>query len=172
MKPPPTILKAIVANGQSISGVGKISDIFAGEGITNSFPTESNAAGMERISERWDNIENGLVFANLVDFDMLYGHRRDLGGYANALTEFDQWLGRFIPSVGPSDLVIITADHGNDPTFLGTDHTREQVPLFVLHQKAIGSLGTRETFADVAATLGDYFELAESWKIGRSFLGK
>ncbi len=172
MKPPPTILKAIIANGQSVSGVGKISDIFAGEGITNSFPTENNGAGMDRISERWENIENGLIFANLVDFDMLYGHRRDCAGYANALTEFDQWLGEFLPGVSPSDLVIITADHGNDPTFRGTDHTREQVPLFVLHNQAIGNLGTRETFADVAATLGEYFELTEPWPVGRSFLAE
>ena len=160
MEPPRTILNAISENGRAVIGVGKISDIFAGQGITESAPTDGNAEGMQRIAEKWERLEGGLIFANLVDFDMLYGHRRDIAGYARTLQEFDQWLGEFLAKILPADLVIITADHGNDPTYRGTDHTREQVPLFVLHNKEARSLGVRNTYADVAATLADYFEWA------------
>jgi phosphopentomutase len=96
---------------------------------------------------------------------MLFGHRRDAAGYARALQEFDAWLGGFLPQIKPDDLVIITADHGNDPTFHGTDHTREQVPLFVLHQNETRDLGTRETLADVAATLAEFFGCSASFKL-------
>ena len=170
MKPPRTILDAISEENFPVIGVGKISDIFAGQGITDSFPTNDNADGMKRIEEIWATLEAGLVFANLVDFDMHHGHRRDVAGYAGALEEFDRWLGTFIPKVSPADLVIITADHGNDPTHRGTDHTREQVPLLVMHNGVARDLGTRETFADVAATLSDHFALPERWAIGTSFL--
>ena len=170
MKPPGTILNAISENRHSVIGVGKINDIFAGQGITESFPTASNAEGMQRIAEEWDRLENGLIFANLVDFDMLYGHRRDPTGYAQALAEFDKWLGAFLLKILPPDLVIITADHGNDPTYRGTDHTREQVPLFVSHNNETRPLGVRKTYADIAATLGDYFELPAAWKVGETFL--
>lgn len=159
IKPPRSVLNAISESGRKVIGVGKISDIFAGEGITQSHPTASNAEGMERISELWPNLKDGLIFVNLVDFDMLFGHRRDVAGYADALREFDDWLGSFLPQIHPSDLVIITADHGNDPTFRGTDHTRELVPLFVLHNNETRHLGTRESFADVAATLAAFFQL-------------
>ncbi len=170
MKPPPTVLNALSKNGTEVIGVGKISDIFAGEGVTQSFPTASNAEGMRRIEELWPVAENALLFANLVDFDMLFGHRRDVAGYAHALAEFDSWLGNFLETITPHDLVIITADHGNDPTFRGTDHTREQVPLFVLHGGVVRDLGTRDTFADVAAALADFFTLPEPWPTGTSFL--
>ena len=170
MEPPRTILNAISEENLPVIGVGKISDIFAGQGITASFPTNDNADGMKRIEEIWATLEAGLVFANLVDFDMHHGHRRDVAGYAGALEEFDRWLGTFIAKVSPADLVIITADHGNDPTHRGTDHTREQVPLLVMHNGVARDLGTRETFADVAATLSDHFALAEPWAIGTSFL--
>jgi len=170
MKPPPTVLNAISQEGAEVIGVGKINDIFAGEGVTQSHPTTSNADGMGRIAEIWPQVSRGLVFANLVDFDMLFGHRRDVAGYAQALKEFDRWLGEFLRSISADDLVIITADHGNDPTFSGTDHTREQVPLFVLHGHEARDLGTRDTFADVAATLADYFELPQPWGVGTSFL--
>jgi phosphopentomutase len=170
MQPPGTILDAIREQGLSVIGIGKISDIFAGQGITQSFPTGSNHEGMAEIDKLWSEKLNGLLFANLVDFDMLHGHRRDVAGYARTLEEFDHWLGNFIPKVSLDDLVIITADHGNDPTFRGTDHTREQVPLFVLHKGDSRNLGTRSTFADAAATLGDYFELPQPWPIGTSFL--
>jgi phosphopentomutase len=170
MRPPRTILNTLTEKGFPVSGVGKIADIFANQGITKSHPTTSNRDGMERISDLWNTRQGGLVFANLVDFDMLHGHRRDIAGYARALEEFDHWLGNFIPKISPDDLVVITADHGNDPTFRGTDHTREEVPLFVLHKGDSRSLGTRSTFADVAAALSDYFELPQPWPIGTSFL--
>ena len=169
MKPPRTVLDAISDAGVPVIGVGKISDIFAGQGVTESFPTSSNAEGMRRIDALWRERQDGFLFANLVDFDMLFGHRRDVAGYARALEEFDAWLGGFLPQIGADDLVIITADHGNDPTFRGTDHTREQVPLFVLDGSEPRDLGTRKTFADVAATLADFFSVAH-WHTGTSFL--
>lgn len=172
MKPPRTILHAMVDAKVPVIAVGKISDTFAREGISESHPTSSNQNGMDKIDNLWSKTENGLIFANLVDFDMLYGHRRDVAGYAEALVEFDQWLGRFIDKISPEDLVIITADHGNDPTFRGTDHTREQVPLLVMHNRAARDLGTRSTFADVAASLAEFFQLAEPWPLGSSFLAK
>ena len=172
MEPPRTVLNAISEQNIPVIGVGKISDIFAGQGVTQSFPTNDNADGMKRIAETWDGLGTGLVFANLVDFDMLHGHRRDVAGYARALEQFDLWLCEFLPKILPDDLVIITADHGNDPTYAGTDHTREQVPLFVLPRRASADLGTRETFADIAATLSEYFQLAERWPVGASFLDK
>ena len=125
---------------------------------------------MQQMTQLWASKQDGLIFTNLVDFDMLYGHRRDVSGYGRALEEFDCWLADFLPSVLPDDLVIITADHGNDPTYRGTDHTREQVPLFVLHGSKTGDLGTRTTFADVAATLAKFFHLPEGWPTGSSFL--
>ncbi|HSV63667.1 MAG TPA: phosphopentomutase [Chthoniobacterales bacterium] len=170
MEPPRTILNAISESGRAVIGVGKISDIFAGQGITESFPIDGNAEGMERIAENWERLADGLIFANLVDFDMLYGHRRDVAGYTRTLAQFDEWLGRFLERIAPPDLVIITADHGNDPTYRGTDHTREQVPLFVLHKEKAAPLGVRETYADVAATLAEFFELHASWPAGASFL--
>ena len=170
MEPPRTVLNAISEENFPVIGVGKISDIFAGQGVTDSVPTNDNADGMKRIEDIWRTLEKGLVFANLVDFDMHHGHRRDVAGYAAALEDFDRWLGTFIPQVRPADLVMITADHGNDPTHRGTDHTREQVPLLVMNNGAARDLGTRETFADVAATLSDYFALREPWPIGASFL--
>jgi phosphopentomutase len=170
MKPPRTILNAIVDLALPVIGVGKISDIFAGEGISESHPTKSNADGMEKIDELWAQKRDGLIFVNLVDFDMVYGHRRDVAGYANALAEFDDWLGRFLDKIDKNDLVIITADHGNDPTFRGSDHTREQVPLFVIHRRESRDLGTRSTYADVAASLAEFFEIGEAWPTGCSFL--
>jgi phosphopentomutase len=170
IEPPRTILNAISENGLAVIGIGKISDIFAGQGITESFPTDGNAEGMQRIAEQWERLETGVIFVNLVDFDMLYGHRRDPAGYGQALEQFDQWLGEFMTKIRPADLVIITADHGNDPTFRGTDHTREQVPLFVLHNKEARALGVRKTYADVAATLAHYLALPKRWEVGDSFL--
>ena len=172
MKPPRSVLNAISENGSQVIGVGKISDIFAGEGVTQSWPTASNAEGMERIAALWPETDNALIFANLVDFDMLFGHRRDVTGYARALEEFDAWFGDFLPQIEDDDLVIITADHGNDPTFRGSDHTREQVPLLVLHHRESRDLGTRETFADIAATLGRFFELPETWPVGTAFVAE
>jgi len=167
--PPRTVLDAIAESGRIVHGVGKISDIFAGRGITHSTPTASNAEGMAVIDTLWADVRDGLIFANLVDFDMHFGHRRDVPGYANALVEFDRWLATFLPRSAPDDLVIITADHGNDPTWRGTDHTREEVPLLVLHGDGRTDLGTRETFADIASTLAEFFHL-DPWPVGDSFL--
>ena len=166
--PPRTVLNAIADAGLPVEAVGKISDIFAGSGITRSTPTASNADGMAAIDALWAENRDGLIFANLVDFDMHFGHRRDVPGYANALVEFDRWLTTFLPRCAPADLVIITADHGNDPTWPGTDHTREEVPLLVLHAGRAAPLGTRQTFADTAATLAEFFAIPP-WPIGKSF---
>ena len=169
--PPRTILNGLREVGLSVISVGKIFDIFAGQGITVSLPTESNQDGMAKISEWWETKGDWLLFANLVDFDSLFGHRRDVRGYAKALEEFDRWLGDFRRNVLPNDLVIITADHGNDPTFRGTDHTREEVPLLVLDGGKSRALGTRASFADVAASLAEWFGL-EAWPAGHSFLAR
>lgn len=132
--PGETALKRLQHAGIRTIGVGKISDIFAGAGIDESHPTRSNADGMAAIDRLWSSPPAGphFIFANLVDFDSLYGHRRDPAGYADCLREFDAWLGSFLPRIAPGDRVMITADHGNDPYHPGTDHTREQVPLLAL----------------------------------------
>jgi phosphopentomutase len=171
MVPPPTILNALAEAGLLVQGVGKISDIFAGSGITNSWPTVSNAEGMTAVEELWKHPgDDGLIFANFIDFDMCYGHRRDIAGYTRALVEFDAWLSNFLAQIEDDDLLIITADHGNDPAHRGSDHTREEVPLMVLYGDGGRPLGTRATFADVAATLGEFFRLRKKWPIGESFL--
>jgi phosphopentomutase len=169
MHPPPTILDALAGAGLPVKAVGKTADLFAGQGITESWPTVSNADGMRRIEAVWEATREGLVFANLVDFDTEYGHRRDAPGYARALEEFDRWLAGFLPACTGQDLLVITADHGNDPTFRGTDHTREEVPLILRHAGRPSPLGTRDGFADVAATLAAYFGTGP-WPIGRSLL--
>ena len=135
--------------------MGKIRDIFAGRGLTEYVLTHSNAEGMEKTDEYCEKDFRGLCFVNLVDFDMLYGHRRDIPGYARALTEFDRWLGGFLPKLGPGDALILTADHGCDPSYTATtDHTREYVPLLVYGKDLrTGNLGTRACFADLAATV-------------------
>jgi len=134
LMPGDTVLNRLQAAGVATIGVGKISDIFAGSGISESYPTKSNADGMAVMDRLWNEPRNDdhFIFANLVDFDSLYGHRRDPEGYARCLQEFDDWLGGFIETVLPEDLVILTADHGNDPYHPGTDHTREQVPVLTL----------------------------------------
>ena len=134
LTPPETMLNRLQAAGVETIGVGKISDIFAGSGIAESHPTTSNADGMAVIEKLWavPRPRPHLIFVNLVDFDMLFGHRRDPAGYARCLREFDAWLARFLPKVG-DDLLLITADHGNDPYHHGTDHTRERVPLLTMN---------------------------------------
>lgn len=153
--PKQTMLDAIKAAGLDTLAVGKIYDIFAGQGTTEHLFNKSNADGMAHTDDYAARDFHGLCFVNLVDFDMQYGHRRDVDGYANALTEFDTWLGQFLPKLGEDDLVMITADHGCDPAYTATtDHTREYVPLVVLG-KAVKpvNLGTRKSFADIAATV-------------------
>lgn len=164
MLPPRTVLNALTDAGVSVIGIGKISDIFAASGISESHPTKSNADGMATIDRLWAEHCEGLLFANLVDFDSLFGHRRDVEGYAEALEAFDAWLAEFLPRIEPGDLVLITADHGNDPTWRGTDHTRERVPVFA--PNAQGPLGVRDTYADVAATVVAHFDVA--WPTGKS----
>ncbi len=153
--PAPTVLDAIAASGQEVIGVGKIFDIFAGHGITHHVYTKSNAHGMEQTLSFAKSDFRGLCFVNLVDFDMVYGHRRDIDGYAAALSEFDAWLPELMAALGDEDMVIITADHGCDPGYTATtDHTREYVPLLAMGKNVRpGNLGTRKTFADVAATV-------------------
>jgi len=153
--PKETMLDAIKAAGLDSIAVGKIHDIFAGYGDTEHVYNKSNAHGMEHAANYAAKDFHGLCFVNLVDFDMVYGHRRDAEGYAKALSEFDAWLGDFLKTLGKDDLVMITADHGCDPAYTATtDHTREYVPLLVLGKgvKPV-NLGTRTTFADIAATV-------------------
>jgi phosphopentomutase len=170
MVPPRTVLNAIAETGNRVEGVGKINDIFAGSGITHSTSTASNAEGQTVIEQLWADGTDGLIFANLIDFDMLHGHRRDVAGYAKALKSFDDWLLTFLPRCEREDLIVITADHGNDPTWRGNDHTREEVPLMVIHGGLSLALGTRSTFADVAATLAEFFRLRHPWPVGESFI--
>ncbi len=153
--PKQTMLDAIKAAGLDSLAVGKIYDIFAGQGTTEHMFNKSNADGMAHTDDYAARDFHGLCFVNLVDFDMQYGHRRDVDGYANALTEFDTWLGQFLPKLGEDDLVMITADHGCDPAYTATtDHTREYVPLVVLGKQVKPvNLGTRKSFADIAATV-------------------
>ena len=157
-----TMLDAIKAAGLDSIAVGKIHDIFAGYGDTEYVYNQSNANGMEHTGNFGKKDFHGLCFVNLVDFDMVYGHRRDVDGYANALSEFDAWLGEFVKELNEDDLVMITADHGCDPAYTATtDHTREYVPLLVLGRavKPV-NLGTRKTFADIAATVTDLLGVA------------
>ena len=170
--PPPTatVLDEILDAGMPVVGVGKIWDIFAGRGVSENIHSEGNADGLVHTVEALQKVERGMVFTNLVDFDMLYGHRRDPEGYYRALQEFDAFLPKLTDQLGPNDLMIITADHGNDPTYRGTDHTREYVPLLVAGRAAKGrDLGTRNGFYDIAQTIADGFGLAPRER-GRSFL--
>ena len=155
LEPPrPTLLDAVKDAGQDVIAVGKISDIFAGQGVTEKILTKGNTDGLQKTLALADRDFTGLCFVNLVDFDMLYGHRRNPEGYAAALNEFDAWLPGFLGKLGPDDLVMITADHGCDPCYTRTtDHTREYVPLLVLGKGVRPvNLGTRRGFADIAAT--------------------
>ncbi len=156
LEPPrATMLDAIKGAGLASIGVGKIHDIFAGIGTTEHVYNKSNTNGMEHALNYAGQDFTGLCFVNLVDFDMLYGHRRDIDGYANALSEFDAWLPRLMEKMGDEDIVMITADHGCDPAYSATtDHTREYVPLLILGKQVKPvDLGTRKTFADIAATV-------------------
>ena len=168
--PAETMLDAIKAAGLSSIAVGKIHDIFAGYGDTEYVYNTSNANGMEHAADYAAKDFRGLCFVNLVDFDMVYGHRRDIDGYAAALTEFDTWLKDFLPALGEEDLVMITADHGCDPAYTATtDHTREYVPLLVLGKKVKPvNLGTRLSFADIAATVTELLGV-EYQTTGKSF---
>ncbi len=165
-----TILDELVAHDLEVRGVGKISDIFGGRGITSSRPTRSNDDGIDGIVGEIGAISRGLVFANLVDFDQSYGHRNDPEGYAAALERFDSRLGEITGAMGPDDILIITADHGNDPTTSSTDHSRERVPLLVTGEAVSEGtdLGTRSTFSDCGATVTDLLGVTTATR-GTSF---
>ncbi len=166
-----TVMDELKDANYDVIAIGKIYDIFDGEGITAHMHTTSNDDGIEKLLVNLDDEFTGLAFINLVDFDSRYGHRRDPKGYANALEAFDRRLPEILKKLRDDDLLIITADHGNDPTFHGTDHTREYVPLLVYHHRiACGcSLGIRQTFADVGATIAQNFHVPVP-KHGHSFL--
>ena len=168
-----TTLDYLKENNYDVISVGKIRDIFDGEGITESHKIKSNHDGMEKTIEISKNTPFiGLCFVNLVDFDAIYGHRRNAIGYANCVEEFDSQLSELINTLTEDDLLIICADHGNDPTHTGTDHTREYVPLLVYNEKCKTiNLGLRESFADVAATISENFNI-KAPKIGKSFLNE
>ncbi|MCF6215042.1 MAG: phosphopentomutase [Emcibacter sp.] len=171
LPPAPTLLDFHAQNGGEVISIGKIADIFADQGITQKFKAHGNARIFQVLMEQVGNsVDNAIIFANLVDFDMLYGHRRDVAGYAAALEEFDRNLPELWAVLRPDDVVILTADHGCDPTWPGSDHTREHVPVIAFGPKvAPGSIGKRETFADIAASLAQHLGLAPM-TAGTSFL--
>ena len=159
LKPPKqTVLDYIKAAGKDVIGVGKIYDIFDGEGVTEKVKTGTNDIGMRESLKLADKDFDGLCFINLVDFDSMYGHRNDIDGYANALSEFDLWLNDFLPKLRKDDMLIITADHGCDPGTESTDHSRECVPLLIYGEniKTDNNLGTLNGFAHIGATVADY----------------
>lgn len=171
LAPSVTMLDQLKENDYDVLAVGKISDIFAGKGITNSVRTHNNEEGIEKLIERTQMDFNGLCFVNLVDFDMIYGHRNNVDGYAKALTYFDQQLPRILAGLKEEDILMITADHGCDPSTPSTDHSREYIPLVVYGDKikANNNIGTRKTFSDIAATILEYFSVEQKVK-GSSFL--
>ena len=165
-----TVLDSLKDNGKDVIAVGKINDIFNGQGITETVRTKSNMDGVDQLLKVMDKDFTGLSFTNLVDFDALYGHRRDPQGYAQAIEDFDQRIPEILAALKEDDLLIITADHGNDPTFPGTDHTREYVPLLVFskNMKASGAL-PQGYFADISATIAENFNVPQT-ENGKSFL--
>ncbi len=166
-----TVMNALEDGGFDVVAIGKISDIFDGEGVTESIRTKDNDDGMEKFIQSIDKSFHGLNFLNLVDFDAKYGHRRNPDGYGEALEKFDQRLPEVLGKLKDDDLLIITADHGNDPTHHGTDHTREYVPLLVYHHgiNAGNELPIRRTFADIGATIAENFKVKHP-QYGKSFL--
>lgn len=166
-----TLLDKLVAAGHLVTSVGKVSDLFAGQGISSSHPTKNDADGVDRVEALMGSQDGGLVLANLVDFDAVYGHRNDTGGYAANLERFDARLPGLLLKLRPDDLLVLTADHGNDPTTPSTDHSREYVPVLVAgaRVKAGVDLGTRSSFADLGQTLAENFGVG-ALANGRSFL--
>lgn len=167
----PTLLDRLVAAGHQVTAVGKVSDLFAGRGISESHPTKSDADGVDRVQHLMVTQSRGMIFANLVDFDTVYGHRNDPAGYAANLERFDARLPELLAMLRDDDVLVITADHGNDPTTPSTDHSREHVPLLVFGRRVKGGvdLGTRASFSDLGQTLADNFGVGPLAN-GRSFL--
>ena len=157
-----TLLDVIKESGREVIGIGKIEDLFAGRGLTRRDHTETNKDGMAATLRLLERDFTGLLFVNLVEFDMLWGHRRDSQGYAQALRDVDDWSAQVQKVMQPGDAIFFTADHGNDPTYRGSDHTREQVPLLAYGQpvRAGVDLGARSTFADLGQTLAQAFEVS------------
>lgn len=174
LEPPrKTLLEYISEQGLTVNAVGKIHDIYAGKGITDFCPTKNNREGIDKTIEYMGHEHDGLIMTNLVDFDMVYGHRNNAEGYAQALKDFDQRLPEIFKRLKPDDLLIITADHGCDPTTPGTDHTREYVPLLVYGLRIKGgvNLGVRPTFADLGATVAEFLGI-DPLPAGKSFLAE
>lgn len=172
--PSTTMLNVLSSAGLDVISVGKINDIFAGSGVTESNLTTSNMDGMEKTSAISKRDFNGLCFVNLVDFDSKYGHRNDIEGYAKAMSEFDSWLGEFLPSLRKNDVLIITADHGCDPSTPSTDHSREYTPMLIYGDKVKSgiNLGSRDSFADIGATVCEILGQSAQKINGKSFYDK
>jgi phosphopentomutase len=169
--PRPTLLDRLAAAGQPVVAIGKIEDLFAGRGVTRAVHTTSDAHGFDVLRSELASTSQGLLFANLVDSDTLYGHRNDVAGYAANLERCDTALSELLDRLRPTDLLVVTADHGNDPTTPSTDHSREHVPVLIAgHRVPAGiDLGTRPTFADLGQTLAELFGVP-ALEHGRSFL--
>ncbi len=172
MAPPArTVLERLADRKLPVIGVGKIPDIYDRKGITEEVHTEGNADGLRKTEQILERMDRGLLFVNLVDFDMLYGHRNDAPGYAHALEELDGFMPRLVEKLRPGDVLVLTADHGCDPTTPSTDHSREYVPLLVYAPgRGGGALGVRSSFADLGCAVGEFFGI--STETGRSFLGE
>lgn len=166
-----TVLDSVKDSGKTVYAIGKISDIFNGQGVSISVHTESNMDGVDKTIEAMHTDFEGLLFTNLVDFDSKYGHRRDAAGYGKAIEDFDIRLPEIMDAMKPEDILILCADHGNDPIHSGWDHTREHVPILLYGRNVRpgANLGTRESFADISATIAEYLSVAKS-QIGESFL--
>lgn len=166
-----TLLNNLQKSNIPTIAIGKINDLYAYAGISESLQTKTNSEGMQALSESLKNYRRGFIMANLVDFDMLWGHRNDKEGFKKGLTEFDRWLGGFLERLEKNDILIITSDHGNDPTTPSTDHSREYVPILVVGEKICSgvNIGVRKSFADCQASLAEYFSVEKTpW--GESFL--
>lgn len=168
-----TMLEYLKESNYEVAAVGKIEDIYNGKGITSAVHTKSNMDGVDKTLDYMDTVKEGLIFTNLVDFDMLYGHRNDALGYGKALEDFDNRLQEIYSKMTDEDILIITADHGCDPTTSSTDHSREHIPVLVYGKniKPGVNIGTRETFADIGKTILDFFNI-ENKLVGKSFLNE
>lgn len=168
--PSPNLLESLLQQKKQVFSVGKIGDIFSGIYFTQAVHTSDNGDGMEQTSKLYQQLDEGLLFVNLVDFDMKYGHRRDIWGYGHALASFDEALGQLLTEIDDETIIIITADHGCDPGYQGTDHTREYVPLLIYGKgiRANQCIAERNSFADLAATLAQYFSVVYT-AAGNSF---
>ena len=171
--PEETLLDKVKNAGKTVYAVGKIRDIFNGQGVTESVHTDDNMEGVDKTLEAMDKVDEGFIFTNLVDFDSKYGHRRDPEGYGNAIMDFDERLPEIKEKMRDGDILILTADHGNDPVAAGYDHTREHIPVLFYGKniKTGHNIGVRGTFADIGATIADYLGV-EELSIGESFLGE